>query len=72
VAAAFVARVRGASGFSFSGNHRDMTGPMERDHDGGMNLKIGGSPILLSDGERETGAGAVGPGGRQPAGTGSP
>jgi hypothetical protein len=44
---------------------------MERDPDGGINLKIGGSPTLLSDGQRETGACALGPEGRQPAGAGS-
>ncbi len=30
VAAAFAARIRGTSGFSFSGNHRGMTGRMEQ------------------------------------------
>jgi hypothetical protein len=30
VAAAFVARIRGASGSSFSGNHHGMTGRMEQ------------------------------------------
>ena len=49
----------------------DVTGPMERDPDGGITIKIGGSPILLSDGERETGACTLGPEGRQPAGAGS-
>jgi hypothetical protein len=29
VAAAFVARLRGASGFSFSGNHHRLTGRIE-------------------------------------------
>ena len=30
VAAAFVVRIRGASGFSFAGQHRGMTGRMEQ------------------------------------------
>ena len=30
LSAAFVARIRGAIGFSFSGNHHGMTGRMEQ------------------------------------------
>ena len=30
VAAAFAARIRGATGFSFPGNHHGMTGRMEQ------------------------------------------
>ena len=48
----------------------NVTGRTEREP-GGINLTVGASPTLLSDGERETGACANGPEGRLLAAAGS-
>jgi hypothetical protein len=52
------------------GPSRDVTGLTKRDPDGAINPQIGGSPTLISDGERGT-VRALGPGGAQAAAAGS-